>query len=211
MIKSIVAAIAATGLLLSSGAKAKTFKADPDRTIYITGKIDLGILGVASKLVKLSSENRLPIYMVINSPGGGVLAGLQVISAMKVANRRGVTIKCFVPVLAASMAFQIFANCNERYVLSQSLLLWHPMKISVLGSMDSDELLYQGASMRAMETGMNQKLIEVLQISPALFYYHYRHETMWTAAVLRKVSPNFIKIISDFKNVNNPFDLGDQQ
>ena len=86
--------------------QARTFVTN-ERTVYFTGVIGGNAIAKAAAIEALSAASSDPIKFVINSPGGAVLPGLQVISAMRVAKARGVKFECFVPVLAASMAFQL--------------------------------------------------------------------------------------------------------
>lgn len=208
MFKFVCTALAALCFSLPSNSQAKTFKADPDRLISFVGVIRSDVLPLASQIEKFSQQSTKPIYLLINSPGGSVIAGLQVLSAMKVAKERGVVFKCFTPVMAASMAFQILVNCNERYSLNNSLLLWHPMRASLQGSFTSEELLYEGGRLKALEKPLVLDLIRVLKISPNQFFYHYRHETMWTGDQINELSPGFLQIVDDFTGIKGAFDLG---
>lgn len=195
-------------LLLSSSAFGSTFVANPDRTVYLRGPVADNALTIATNIEKLSRAGSQPIDMIINSPGGSIITGLQIISAMEVAKQRGITIRCFVPMLAASMGFQVFAHCSERYVLEQSLLLWHPARIFVLfGAFTSGELLYQGRELKKIEAPLARYLIRVMGVDTKFFNYHYRHETLWLARDLRKET-DFFEIVDSFENVVGPYNLG---
>jgi ATP-dependent protease ClpP protease subunit len=73
-------------------AKAEVLEIDPDRHFVIDGVIQgSSLIHMADDLMKMVNENSEdPIYLTINSPGGSVLPGIQFITAMNVAQARGV-------------------------------------------------------------------------------------------------------------------------
>ena len=197
--------IALFGLLLTSSPLfGDTYTADPLRTVYIRGLVSDNAIEAASKIIVLSSQSKEPIDLILNSPGGQVFAGLQTISAIAVANERGVTIRCFVPMLAASMAYQIFSHCNERYTLANTMLLFHPATMGFRRGVNSDDLLYSGKRLRKLEIPMMRQLLRVMGVSKKFFYYHYNKETLWLAKELKELS-DFYEIVDNFKNVSDPF------
>ena len=103
-----------------------------ERTLTVIGPIGAGAIETAHKIERLSAKSSDPIYIVINSPGGGVLAGSQLSQAMDIARARDVKVVCAVGSMAASMAFQLLPHCTERYALPNSLLLFHPSRVFVM-------------------------------------------------------------------------------
>jgi ATP-dependent protease ClpP protease subunit len=207
MFKVFIAALAA--LFMSATASAQTFKADPKRSIYIKGEIGGSIVQQAAQMVTLAGTSKAPIDVIITSPGGGVYAGLQFISAMHLAQARGIQIRCFVPLMAASMGFQILAECDQRYAFRYALLLWHPVKSSSRDPQTSEDLLYGSRRLKAIEKGLVRVLIAKLGITRKEFFYHYVHETLWLGYELVDFAPGFIEIVDDAVNVPNPYDLRD--
>lgn len=61
------------------------------------------------------------ILLYLNSPGGSVKSGLELIEAMKGLNHKVDTITAF----SASMAFQIAENLDNRYILQSGILMSH--------------------------------------------------------------------------------------
>lgn len=208
MFKFIFAAAAA---FFASSSFAETFVADaPERTLYFVGPIGTEVVAKANQVEKLSAASSDPITFVINSPGGQVLPGLQLISAMRVAKLRGVQIRCFVPIMAASMAFQFLAECSERYGMANTLLLFHPMSMGVSGSFTQAQFLYFSRQLGLLEKPLRDDLIRLMQINPKTFEYHYRNETMWTSVSILTVAPDFIQIVDNVEGVKGPFDLSGQ-
>lgn len=193
---------------VTASAAPKVFTANKDRTIYLVGEVGANALELAAQVQSLAETSRAPIDIVINSPGGSVQAGLQLISSINMAQARGIRFRCIVPVLAASMGFQVLAHCDERYSLKYSMLLFHPMKVFIMmGALSSEDLLYEGRRIRETEEPLVKDLQDILAISPDTFYYHYRHETLWFAYEFRKLSPGFLTIVDDIRNVQAPFNL----
>lgn len=157
------------------------------------------IMHKASDLLYLVDDNLEPINIVLNSPGGSVFAGLQFINAMEIAKARGVILRCHVVGMAASMAFQILAHCDERYALRYSLLLWHPVRIGFLGTITPALAEQMKESMNLIEEDMNPTLLETLGIEEALYYKHYHWETLHTAVGIDRVAPSFLQVVDDTK------------
>ena len=74
------------------------------------------------------------IYLYINSPGGDVIAGLEIINYIKSLQKRSKQIIC-ISHNAMSMAFAIFQYCSQRYILYSSTLMQHQMSLKVQGKL----------------------------------------------------------------------------
>jgi len=182
-----------------------TFYVDQKRRIDVSGEVGRQMIPLASKLDHMSKENSSPIDIVINSPGGSVMSGLVFLSAMKLAKSRGVKIRCVTTLLSASMAFFFLANCDERYALPNSFLLWHPISMGYGDSQRSDTLIHDANWMDNVEEIMIQEILPTLGISLAEYAYHRHHETMWTAGLLSKIAPKFLVIVDDVVGIDRPF------
>ena len=79
----------------------------------------------------ISVEKRKPIWLYINSPGGDVVYGLNVIDAIKASETPIYTV-CFSE--CASMAFHIFIAGHKRYCFKNSILLIHDGEVSISNS-----------------------------------------------------------------------------
>jgi ATP-dependent protease ClpP protease subunit len=81
------------------------------------------VAAVEAKAKELDSRlpDNKPLYFVINSGGGDVNAGLELIETLKHLNRPVVTVTIF----AASMGFQTVQGLGTRYVQSNGTLMAH--------------------------------------------------------------------------------------
>lgn len=70
-------------------------------------------------------SGREPITVIINSPGGEVVAGLDIVSQIRSLQRAGIEVRGHVMGDAASMAAVILAACSVRSATSLSRLMWH--------------------------------------------------------------------------------------
>jgi ATP-dependent Clp protease, protease subunit len=66
-----------------------------------------------------------PITVIINSPGGDVVAGLDIVSQIRSLQRAGVEVRGHVVGDAASMGAVVLAACSVRSMGSLGRLLWH--------------------------------------------------------------------------------------
>lgn len=65
--------------------------------------------------------NKTPLFLFMNTPGGSIQAGLEMIEALKGIGRPINTVTLF----AASMGFQIAQNLDERLILKNGVLMSH--------------------------------------------------------------------------------------
>lgn len=92
------------------------------RTVTIFGEIGSDAAEVAAKISEMSVKSDKPIYLLINSPGGSVLDGAQIVSAIQ-GSRAPVYTIC--TMLCASMAAIIHQYGTERYATDRSILMFH--------------------------------------------------------------------------------------
>jgi len=111
----------------------KKVNLDSSRTIVLIGQIGENALDAASKITELSSESAAPIYLVLSGPGGSVLTGSILISAMQ-ASRAPVYTIC--DVLCASMDSMIHQYGKLRFMTDRSIIMFHPASAGVQGDVD---------------------------------------------------------------------------
>lgn len=88
------------------------------------------ITGTSVKPLEAVLEAAPPqVFIVIDSPGGSVQAGLELVDYMRYAQRRGTQITCLVDGWAASMAGYVLAACDVRLMTKQSALMYHTVSV----------------------------------------------------------------------------------
>jgi len=154
----------------------------------------------AGRLIhKLNSLTPTAVYLYINSPGGSVLAGLEVINYIKGLQGSNRTIHCIAN-NAMSMAFVILQYCTTRYVQYGSTLMQHQMSLSVEGSL----------------ANVNSRMAYLNQISTELTTYQAKrldlsiqdfnqkvHNDWWlySSDILKwKAADEITSVICDFPN-----------
>lgn len=184
----------------------KVLKVDKKRLVEVIGPIGFGIVqSEARKVEELSRKSKKPIYILLNSPGGSVPAGISMIDAVQIAKNRGSKVICFSGVVAASMAFNIMAVCDERYALPNTKLLFHPVSLSGNG-MRLAELLISAEAMSQNEKVMMHQLRDKLGLTWKAFHRHYFAETLWTGTGLEAYAPKFLTgLLKDAPGVKNLF------
>lgn len=93
---------------------------------------DESVNKVMRELQTLSDKNspKSPLYLVINSPGGSVDAGMKLIAFARALPQKVKTITIF----AASMGFQTVQGLDERLITVGGTLMSHPASFGVQGS-----------------------------------------------------------------------------
>ncbi len=168
--------------------------------LKIEGPIDSEVLRHIDKLAKASAESPIEeLQILINSPGGYVTPGMVFVNTMELLKARGTKITCFVPTLAASMAFQILAHCDNRYVLAGALLLWHPVKAGVFGALTPIQATQLASDLVRLEKTLVSDLAARMPcISPAVFEFHYQAETLHFAEGVDELTcGKFITIVTN--------------
>lgn len=146
------------------------------------------------------------VDLVINSPGGSVITGFQFISVMEDARSRGIRFRCFVPTVAASMAFQILLHCDERHVLDRSLLLWHRARVQMGGlfgqAMTAPQLAAIARSLDSLDQLIFQEVeLNVRGMSREDLVYHFEQETLHIGETLAKQAPKSFRSYPSIKGL----------
>jgi ATP-dependent protease ClpP protease subunit len=201
MIKQTLTVI--TALLLTVPALAEVLEVDSSRLIRLVGEVNGRILIEAEELVDFAGDvtNREPVYIMVNSPGGSVLAGNLFISAMKHAQSTGLEIKCFSSVYAASMAFNILLECDSVSVFRTTKLLFHPVRMTMSGTMTAPQAIELAERLDKIDQVFLKRLaLKVDGLSSEDLKKHYYEETFWNAIDLAPVS-NFLTLVDGITGV----------
>ena len=112
-----------------------------DKNIYIKGKITKKLIDeTINKIDKIKSKN---INLIINSGGGDLMAGCDLINKMSTLQKELITTFNCYAINAKSTAFNIFQFCNKRYVIPTSVLLQHNPTIQFNGTFEQFEDFYE--------------------------------------------------------------------
>lgn len=204
--KTLVAVISA--LFLSSAAYSFTLEVDKTRLIRIVKEVSGDIVADASRLVSMAEESDKPIYVLVNSPGGSVAAGEVFIRAINIAKHRGIEVKCISTVYAASMGFNILGNCSSVYTFKNTGLLYHPVRVGLLGIYKAKDLELLAKELQAIDEGLLKFLDNLLGMDKDLLYETYYQEKWWTAGELVKyIKPGWLYVINDIKGLDDLFEI----
>lgn len=116
--------------VLKADKNIKRLKVTSENTILVFDEIGANSASIANKIIALSNSND-PILVLINSPGGSVLDGALIVSAIE-ASKTPVYTVCLQ--LCASMAAHIHQAGNKRYMIDRSILMFHPASGGVQGT-----------------------------------------------------------------------------
>lgn len=170
-------------------------KLNKARTVVLDGAMGANVETVVEAIDKLSKESKKPIDIVIDSPGGSVVPGFWLINKMEEVKEQGIRLRCFVPRMAASMAFQTLVHCNERYTLDRSFLLWHGGRVGLMFAVVTEEVakgLYE--DLHRLNLIIKQELYATLtDLSKEEIDKHFLAETLHVGTDLARIAPNFIK------------------
>tara|TARA_R110000868_G_C10973188_1_gene771562 strand:+ start:92479 stop:93426 length:948 start_codon:yes stop_codon:yes gene_type:complete len=110
----------------------KTLTLEAKNTVTYRGPVtSKSASAIQGKILALSHKlsKKTPIYLILNTPGGSVGAGLDLIDFMRAIPQKVHTITLF----AASMGFQIAQNMDIRYITPNGTLMSHRAKLSGFG------------------------------------------------------------------------------
>lgn len=110
----------------------KNLNLEGGQVIYVLDEIGENSAYIAESIRKLYA-NKKPIYILINSPGGSVIDGAQIVTAIAAAPVPVVTV-CLQ--LCASMAAIIHGYGSERLMVDRSILMHHPASGGVQGTLE---------------------------------------------------------------------------
>lgn len=181
-----------------NAATASSLEVDKKNALVIEGPISgTNILHLGELLVQAAAAGLPQVDLIINSPGGSIVTGFRFISMMDDARSRGMKIRCFVPEMAASMAFGILVHCDERHALSRSFLLWHRARVSVGGIFGSPltapQALAIGRDLAAVDNLILEETLGALkEMDPADVIHHFENETLHVGSNLHRMAPGFV-------------------
>ncbi len=106
---------------------------DSSRVLLLLGPVGNNAIELIDKLRALNGVSSEPIYLILNTPGGSVVTGSLLISAMQASKAPVYTI-CYS--LCASMGAMIHGFGKERLQMDRSILMFHPATAGSDGEVD---------------------------------------------------------------------------
>ena len=116
-------------------------------------------LNILSKIALLKSNE--PFYLVLDTPGGSVISGLQLIDTLKSLNRPIHTITIF----AASMGYQIAQELGTRYIIPSGTLMSHRGAVNGMSGQIPGELNSRIAFLGGLLNEMNVRAAARIGVS----------------------------------------------
>lgn len=151
-----------------------------------------------SKLNSIENKHNT-LYLYINSPGGDVMAGLEIINYIKSLQSRTKQVICIAH-NAMSMAFVIFQYCSQRYILYSSTLMQHQMALVVKGKLY--DINSRMSYLNSLELKINQDQATRLNLSLANFTRLIQND-WWLYAediLINKAADKIVSIFCSFDN-----------
>lgn len=103
--------------------------------VELTGSNHISVVGPISSatasdfISSLTNIDDKEVVIYLDSPGGSVIAGNSMITALKDSGKKSICVAKF----AASMAFGILQACDERYLTRDGVIMQHEMSYGVQG------------------------------------------------------------------------------
>lgn len=196
-------------LLGTTMAQSQTFEFNPKRTVklldVVNGRMAVESMSVFDRL----SRTGEPIHVLINSPGGSIMAGNLIINAMRMARARGSELHCVSTVYSASMAFQFLMECSHRYAFKYTRLLFHPPRVMAQGPMLAGEMEILSKELREIEQRMIPTIRKVLVgMNDSEFYSAYNREIFWEADhLVSETNTGWLKLVNNVTGLRDVFQL----
>lgn len=117
----------------------KVIKLEAQNMVVLKGPVTETSVAKAMKELQAASRavsKNTPIYLVLDTPGGSIMDGMDLIDFAKALPQKVNTVTLF----AASMGFQIAQNLDTRYIVRDGTLMSHRARVEGLGGQVKGEL-----------------------------------------------------------------------
>jgi ATP-dependent protease ClpP protease subunit len=125
--------IAIIGFMCASRSFSKTITLNSVNTLSIRGSIDSDMF--ASVVDQMARNKETIQYIFINSPGGEIESGFEILDYLKASGKKTVCIASY----AASMAFSLFQACDVRLITPHATLMQHIGAYSIRGKAKNND------------------------------------------------------------------------
>jgi ATP-dependent protease ClpP protease subunit len=159
--------------------------------VILKGPIDSDSMAhLKQQIYELPSREHVVLY--IDSPGGSVMAGNDFLQAMNTLKANG-TVFTAVANRAASMAFILLQNCNNRYILENSILMQHSISLMLWNDLEKAQSYLKLVD--SIKTSLVRMQAERMGMAPADFlsktlqdWWFYQDEAIQSHAADRQVT-----------------------
>lgn len=160
------------------------------KVAHVTGVIDEDSKTAFLKEMADTADLAGGRLVVIDSPGGSVAAGQEMIDAIDAEKDAGIKITCVVKEVAASMAFNLLTHCDVRIADAKAILLFH--KIEIGGSipgvrMTARNLRRIAEQLDGYDEPYRQANAKALGMTIEEYDWYADHETFWEPSVLARL------------------------
>jgi ATP-dependent protease ClpP protease subunit len=165
------------GILLCTAAKSETIVLTEDNHVLFSGVVtEESVAKAQVELVKIAVKTRMsqPIYLVIDSPGGSVMAGNRFIDFANSFPHKINAICLF----CASMGYHMFQSLDERIVYPSSTLMSHRVSINGLSGQVPGEAVTRLNEIIAVSNEMDAKVAKRVGISLKA-YQELIYDELW--------------------------------
>jgi len=161
--------------------KVKYFKLniDNDRTVVLNGVVKESNIKAIKEQIKgfIVTDPLKPIFIIINSPGGSVTAGFDIINFIKSSK---IKTYCAIETQAFSMAAILAQYCTHTYVSKYAGIMFHQPSYQVDGSVSqiNARVNFMNNLTKALETDLAKQM--------GISYKEYKNnikEEWWMTAV----------------------------
>lgn len=167
------------------------------QTIDVEGHVDDTMPLRTQRLLQMIKNGEDHIYIRINSPGGFMKEGMEFVSVMREGQSLGVAFTCVVDGDAMSMALIIFSECDNRYAVIGSRLMWHSMGIMLMQHVNQDSV----SGLLNFMTIKNEEIWAPTRIHfmPWYFIEHFSKETIHSATDLEQNGFRYLRVIRNYE------------
>ena len=195
-------ALSTTGL-----ASQKTAIIKPNETGYVVGVVNHRMSKRIVSYLNKRRDAKQDAFLVIDSNGGSVTAGLRILRAMDEVKSLTTRVHCAVRGHAISMAFAILSNCDTRIADKHSILMFHNVRLFLqfytLRAVDAKRL-YE--NLERFDTHLASLIAPVLGIDLKKYKKLADNEILYSTTAFKKEFPKFDLRILRLKELKNDQD-----
>jgi ATP-dependent protease ClpP protease subunit len=160
MFKFILAASLITAVFQS---KAETIVLTENNSVLFNQPVSQEYTATKTLEILAKASKTSPIYLVLDTPGGSVVSGLQFIDAIKAS---GATVHT-VTIFAASMGYQIVQELGKRYIIESGTLMSHRGSVSGMSGQIPGELTSRIQFLQSLLDGMSERAAKRISMNKA--------------------------------------------